>query len=389
MSARATILIATGGTGGHVFPGLAVADALRALADVDVTFVGTPRGLEKDVVPGRGYPIEMLDVVPMKGGGPARAVKGALVAARETARAALLVRRLAPSAVLSIGGYAAGPVSLAAAALGVPLAVLEPNSVVGLANRLLAPFAARAYVAFPETAAPFRRGRARFLGVPLRAGFTPHAYAVDAAAPTARVLVMGGSQGAAALNERLPEAIARALRDVPGLEVVHQAGRGRDEAVRAAYAREGVKSVRVVSFLDDVAREVVRADVVVARAGAVTVAELAAVGRAAVLIPFPHAADDHQARNAQALEAAGAAVCVRQESADAVRIARELARILGDAALRTRMADAARAHGRPTAASDVARDLLSLAGVPLATRAPLNGMRHVNGKGTRPHPEVN
>ncbi len=387
MSARKTILIATGGTGGHVFPGIAVADALRALADVDVTFVGTPRGLETEVVPSRGYALEVLDVVPMKGGGPARAVKGALVAARETAKAVALVRRLAPSAVLSVGGYAAGPVSLAAAALGVPLAVLEPNCVLGLANRLLAPFAARAYVAFDRTAAPFRKGRARLLGVPLRSGFTPHAY--EPSATRARVLVMGGSQGAAALNERLPEAIARALRSVPRLEVVHQAGRGRDEAVREAYAREGVASARVVPFLDDVARELVRADVVIARAGAVTVAELTAVGRAAVLVPFPHAADDHQAKNASALEKVGGAICIRQESADAVRIARELTRLFDDAPLRVRMADASRAHGRPTAASDVARDLLALAKVPLSSHAPLNGMRHANGKAARPYSEAN
>ena len=133
------MLIAGGGTGGHVFPGVAVAEAAQALADVDVVFVGTPRGLESRVIPARGWRLELLDVEPMKGGGAARAVRGALVAARATLRAAGIVRRLRPRAVLSVGGYAAGPVTLAAALLGVPVAVLEPNSVVGLANRLLAP----------------------------------------------------------------------------------------------------------------------------------------------------------------------------------------------------------------------------------------------------------
>jgi UDP-N-acetylglucosamine--N-acetylmuramyl-(pentapeptide) pyrophosphoryl-undecaprenol N-acetylglucosamine transferase len=382
-----TIVIATGGTGGHVFPGLAVADALRALAEVDVVFVGTPRGLEKDAVPARGYPIELLDVAPIKGVGPARAVKAALIAARETAKAVALVRRLRPQAVLSIGGYAAGPVSLAAAALGIPVAVLEPNSIVGLANRLLAPVAARAYVAWEETSAPFRKGRSRLLGVPLRAGFMPHPYT---ARSTARVLVMGGSQGASALNERLPQAIARALRDVPGIEVMHQSGRARDAAVVEAYAREGVAHAKVAPFVEDVARELARADLVVARSGAVTVAEIAAIGRAAILVPYPHAADDHQAKNALALEKAGGALCIRQESADAVRLGTEIARLLGDHALRTRMADASAVHGRPTAASDVARDLLALAGVALTPRPHgTNGARYVNGKGKRAYSEAN
>jgi UDP-N-acetylglucosamine--N-acetylmuramyl-(pentapeptide) pyrophosphoryl-undecaprenol N-acetylglucosamine transferase len=381
---RPIILIAGGGTGGHVFPGLAVADALRSIADIDVVFVGTPRGLESRVVPSHGYPLELLNVEPMKGGGGARAVRGALIAARETLRAVRLVRRFRPRAVLSVGGYAAGPVSLAAAILGVKLAVLEPNSVVGFANRLLAPFAARGYLAWDEAASRFRSGRARVVGVPLRAGFVPNPYA--ARAGSARVLVMGGSQGAQALNERLPRAMARAKVAVPGLRGLHQAGRDRDVDLRKAYAVEGVEGVEVAPFLDDVPGEIARADLIVARAGAVTVAEIAAVGRAAILIPFPHAADDHQARNAESLARDGGAVAVRQESADAARIADEIVRILTDDALRTRMADAARAHGKPHAAMDIARDLLDLAGiVPISPPKP----RHVNGAGpTSPAPEA-
>jgi UDP-N-acetylglucosamine--N-acetylmuramyl-(pentapeptide) pyrophosphoryl-undecaprenol N-acetylglucosamine transferase len=373
MIGRPIILIAGGGTGGHVFPGLAVADALRSIAEVDVVFVGTSRGLEARVVPGRGYPLELLQVQPMKGGGAGRAVKGALIAARETVRAVRLVRRFRPRAVLSVGGYAAGPVSLAAALLGVKLAVLEPNSVAGFANRLLAPFAARGYLAWAETATTFRTGRARVVGVPLRGGFVPLPYAAKAG--SARVLVMGGSQGAQALNERLPAAAARARQVVPSLQVIHQAGRDRDAAVREAYAAERVEGVEVAPFLEDVPGEIARADVVVARAGAATVAEIAAVGRASILIPFPHAADDHQAKNAESLAGVGAAVAIRQESADVVRIADEIARILTDGPLRTRMADAARAHGRPHAAIDVARDLLDLAGIPASPAKP----RHVNG----------
>jgi UDP-N-acetylglucosamine--N-acetylmuramyl-(pentapeptide) pyrophosphoryl-undecaprenol N-acetylglucosamine transferase len=384
---RPIILIAGGGTGGHVFPALAVADALRAIADVDIVFVGTPRGLESRVIPTHGYPLELLDVTPMKGGGPARAVKGAVVAARETIRALGLVRRFRPRAVLSVGGYAAGPVSLAAALLQVKLAVLEPNSVIGFANRLLAPFAARGYLAWSEAGVAFRKGRARVVGVPLRAGFLPQSYA--ATAGSARVLVMGGSQGAQALNERMPAAIARAKQAVPTLQAVHQSGRDRDATVRSAYTAEGVSGVEVTPFLDDVPAAIARADVIVARAGAVTVAEIAAVGRASILVPFPHAADDHQAKNAESLAADGGAVAVRQEAADVKRIADELVRLLGDHALRGRMAAAARAHGKPQAAMDIARDLLDLAGIPLAKPTPPPKPRHVNGAPTPPSsPEV-
>jgi UDP-N-acetylglucosamine--N-acetylmuramyl-(pentapeptide) pyrophosphoryl-undecaprenol N-acetylglucosamine transferase len=352
-----TILIAGGGTGGHVFPAIAVAEALKREADVEVVFCGTDRGVEARVVPSRGYRLEKLDVEPMKGGGPLRAARGALVALRATARALGLVRRARPRAVLSVGGYAAGPVSLAAALLGVPVAVLEPNSVTGLANRLLAPFAKRAYLAWEGAAGQFQADARRHFGVPLRAGFDPVPYAPRG---TARLLVMGGSQGAAALNERMPAAVARVLQRVPAIEVVHQAGRDRDDEVRDRYARAGVTKVTVAPFIDDVARAIAEADVVVARAGAGTLAELTAVGRASILVPFPLAADDHQAKNAEALAKRGAAVCLRQDAATPESLADEIGRLMTDDAARLRMASASMALGRPAAARDIAHDLLAL-----------------------------
>src|SRR4029077_14432797 len=272
------------------------------------------------------------------------------------------VRRLRPRTVLSVGGYASGPVSLAAAVRRIPVAALEPNRVVGLANRLTAPFVQRAYVAWQEAAASFPAGALRAYGVPLRRGFTPRPYAPRLSGGKTGVLVMGGSQGAGALNERMPEAMARVQRSVEGLKVTHQAGHDRETAVRAAYAREGGDAV-VTPFLGDVAEAIAAADVVIARAGAGTIAEITAIGRAAVLVPFPHASDDHQTRNAEALSRAGAAVCLRQEIADAARIAAEVERLLSDDSARVALADAARARGRPNAARDVAADLLSLAGM--------------------------
>lgn len=372
-----TILVAGGGTGGHVFPGLAVAHALTDLADVEVVFAGTPRGLETRVVPQHGYTLELLDVEPMKGGGPARAIRGALVAAKAMRHATGLVGRLRPSAVLSVGGYSAGPAALACVRAKVPLAILEPNSTLGLANRLLAPFAARAYVAWAETSRHFRRDRARLYGVPLRPGFEPQPY-LPALDHVRRVLVLGGSQGATALNERVPDAIARAAKKVGVIEVVHQTGKDREAAVREAYAHVGITTVKVVSFLEDVAEQMATADVIIARAGAVTVAEIASVGRASILVPFPHAADDHQAKNAMALADLGGAICIRQEAADEVRLATELTLLFGDNERRVSMARTAREHGHPNAALEVARDLLAFAGItprpmPTPPKKPLNG----------------
>jgi UDP-N-acetylglucosamine--N-acetylmuramyl-(pentapeptide) pyrophosphoryl-undecaprenol N-acetylglucosamine transferase len=352
------IVVAGGGTGGHVFPAVAVVEAMQSLASAEVTFCGTARGVEARVIPARGWPLELLDVEPMKGMGAARALRAGAVAARATLRSVGLLRRLRPNAVLSVGGYAAGPLALAAALGGVPVAVLEPNRVVGLTNRILAPFARRAYVAWEEAGARFRPSARRPFGVPVRSGFAPRPYVLYG---TARVLVMGGSQGASALNDRMPDALARLRGKVTGLDVLHQAGPGRDAGVRAAYAALGVERVVVAPFLDDVAAAIADADVVVARAGAGTIAEIAAVGRASILVPFPSAADDHQGRNAEGFARAGAAVAVRQDQADAARLAGEIARVLLDDQARTSMADAARSHGRPGAAHDIAVDLLDLA----------------------------
>lgn len=376
---KPTIVIAGGGTGGHVFPGLAVADALSRAADVRVVFVGTPRGLESKVIPARGYELELLDVEPMKGGGAKRAVRGGVVAAQASLRALGLVKKLAPRAVLSVGGYAAGPVCLAAAALRVPLALFEANATMGLANRLLAPLARRVYLATEEgKSRGTRQGAVRTFGMPIREGFEPRPYR---AGKTRRLLILGGSQGAQALNERMPLAVARAK--IEGLEILHQAGRDRDGAVRDAYAADKIENVTVVPFLDDVASEIAKADLIVARAGAGSTAEITAIGRASVLVPFPFAADDHQAKNAEALAKRGGCVAIRQEAADDVRLALELGRAFGDDAARTKMADAARACGRPRAAHDVAEDFAALAGIVTRVPSASNGASKIHAAEAR------
>lgn len=354
----ATVLVCGGGTGGHVFPGLAVADALRELADVDVVFVGSPRGLEKKYVPAHGYRLELLDVEPMKGGGVTRAVRGAFVAARAMRESVRLVRELSPCAVLGVGGYAAGPVCLAAALMRRPLALLEPNSVMGFTNRVLSPLCKRVYVAWEETARRVAPHKVRVTGVPLRGGF--EARSVVSSSGPVRLLVLGGSQGAKAINELAPAAVARIPRQGLPLAIVHQAGPGREDATRAAYRAAGVDDVTVVPFIDDIASQLAAADVVLARAGAVTVAEISAIGRASVLVPFPHAADDHQTKNAESLAAVGGAIVLSESAASAATLADALSSLLGDAATRGEMAEAARRHGHPEAARTVAEDLLEL-----------------------------
>jgi UDP-N-acetylglucosamine--N-acetylmuramyl-(pentapeptide) pyrophosphoryl-undecaprenol N-acetylglucosamine transferase len=354
------VVFAGGGTGGHVFPMMAVADAMRAEADVRVVFVGTQRGIETRVLPARGDELELLEVLPIKGQGAVGAARGILRAAATLPHARRILTRLSPRAVLAVGGYASGPVGLVAGLSRVPLAIMEPNSVLGLSNRWLVPFARRAYLAFSETGAKMRRAMVRHTGVPLRGKFVPSAYRpVDG---VVRALVLGGSQGARVLNETLPAALASAARELPGLVILHQAGRGRDDDVRRAYEAAKVDA-RVIPFLDEVAHELAQADLVIARSGAGSVAELCAVGRAAILVPFALAADDHQRRNAEAVARLGGAVVVPESEASAERLAREVIALGKDAGARVRMADAARALGRPHAAREVARDFLELAGI--------------------------
>ncbi|MEM6791228.1 MAG: undecaprenyldiphospho-muramoylpentapeptide beta-N-acetylglucosaminyltransferase [Myxococcota bacterium] len=352
------VLIAGGGTGGHVFPMLAVADALRALRDdVEIVFVGTGRGLEARLVPARGDRLKTLDVRPLRGAGITGFLRGVGRASGVLPEARALVAAEAPAVVFSVGGYAAGPVALAAWSLRIPVTLMEPNAVSGLTNRILRPFIRRAYVGFPETVADYDPRVVTLTGVPLRAGFTPAPYP---GRYVPHVLVMGGSQGALALNDTVPQALAACRRAGLAMRITHQTGRGKDEAVRAQYADGPFASdrVEVVPFIEDVAGALADADFVVARSGAGATAELCAVGRPGLLIPFPFAADDHQRHNAASLARSGAVRCVVQAEATVARLTAELRDVLRDRDRRVAMAEAASARGRTDAATAVARDLL-------------------------------
>jgi UDP-N-acetylglucosamine--N-acetylmuramyl-(pentapeptide) pyrophosphoryl-undecaprenol N-acetylglucosamine transferase len=358
-----TVLIAGGGTGGHVFPMLAVGDALQRIdPSASVLYVGTPRGIETRVVPEAGGVLEQLDIAPLRGGGAAGFAKGAFKAVRGLVASRSLVAQSRPDVCLTVGGYAGGPVALVARLMGVPLAIIEPNSVLGMTNRILSPLADRAYTAFGDVDARFAPGVAMRVGVPLRKSFEPAPYV--SSSDRFRVLVLGGSLGARALNERMPAAAATLAKAVPHARVLHQAGRGRAAETAAAYAAAGLEPggpVEVTEFIGDVGAELRRADVSVQRCGASSLAELCAVGRASVLVPFPFAADQHQLENARSLEREGAAVAIEQEEATPARLAEVLIGLASRPEQRSKMADRARALGRPDAAHAVAVDLLRLA----------------------------
>jgi UDP-N-acetylglucosamine--N-acetylmuramyl-(pentapeptide) pyrophosphoryl-undecaprenol N-acetylglucosamine transferase len=359
-----TVVIAGGGTGGHVFPMIAVGDAvLAADPDARVVYVGTARGIEARVMPERGDTLELLDIRPLRGGGLRGFMTGAARAAASIPAARRLVERLDANVVLSVGGYAGGPVALAARTLGVPIALLEPNSVLGLSNRLLTPLVERAYTAFPEVERSLKSDSILRAGVPLRGAFANSPYA-PAKGGRVSILILGGSQGAKALNEVVPRAVHLALArpGAPDLRVTHQAGRDRELEARALYAELGLADrVSVVPFISDVAAALSEADIVIGRAGASSLAELCAVGRPSILIPYPFAADDHQRRNAVSLELAGAAVAIPQPEATAERVASEITRLARDPDLRARMARAAASRSAPDAARRVAEDLLDIA----------------------------
>lgn len=358
MAERRTILVTGGGTGGHVFPGLALAEALRREdASLDVVWVGTRGRVEETAVPAAGLPIEFVDVAFLKGrrglvlvGAIARMPTAAWQAAR-------LVARYRPVAVVGVGGFASGPVGAVAAALGRPTFVLEQNAVPGATNRLLARVADTVYASFESSRASFGSAIVKVLGNPVRRELLANAHRRR---PGGRIeiLVIGGSQGARVLNEAVPGLIAE-LRGV-GVDVGvrHAAGKGNAGTVAAAYSSAGVTDARVDEFIDDMAAAYSDCDFVVGRAGATTIAELTAIGMPSLLVPFARAADDHQTKNALAVVEAGGAVMIPEHELDAGRGVRLLGPILGHPDVLDRMAAAARRIGRPDAADAIARDIL-------------------------------
>jgi len=358
------VIIAGGGTGGHVIPALAVADQLR-IDDPGgaVLFVGAERGLETRLVPARGYDLETLPAGRLKGAGLTARLKTVAGLPRTLLRARRLLEAFEPHAVVGVGGYASAPVVLAAALGRLPVVLLEQNAIPGLTNRGLSRLAARVVISFEHSAKWFPPGRAIHLGNPL-----PPALVVSLRdRPTHRrtrcLLVLGGSQGARRVNDLVTEAAPALREQIDGLQIIHQTGEADRARVEACYARAGMPA-RVEAFIEDTASAYRDADFVVGRAGATTLAELAVAGLPAALIPYPHAADDHQSANARFFADAGGAVVLAQAETSAGRLAECIAKILTDGDRLAAMGQAMRRLGRPDAAREITHLIAELAGYP-------------------------
>jgi len=352
-------ILAGGGTGGHVIPAIAIAQELQKLYGADVQFIGTPRGLENRLVPAAGFELLLIEVGALNRVSLATRLKTLLDLPRAVITSGSFLDEFQPDVVIGVGGYASGPAMLAAIRKRIPTLAFEPNVVPGFANRVVARFVSAAAVHFPETGERFRN--AVVTGVPVRPAFfqlPPKSY--DQSAPT--LLVFGGSQGARAINQTMTRAIRPLCQRLPGLRVVHQTGERQYNDVLAAYAEVGFPA-EVHKFIDDMPTFFARADLVLCRSGASTVAEIAAAGKPAVFVPFPLAADDHQRRNAEAMERAGAAVVLEETRLDDVWLVDTIAALLEDAQRLSRMSQAARAMAHPNAAREIAELAAKVAGL--------------------------
>ncbi len=359
------VLIAGGGTGGHIIPALAIADALQAgPSGAELLFLGTPRGLESKLVPQAGYPLELIHVGQLKNVSLLTRARTLLDLPRAVLRAGALLRTFRPHVVVGVGGYASGPAMAAAILARIPTLAFEPNAAPGLANRLVGKRVSAAAVNFAPAARFFRN--AQVTGIPVREAF----FALRPRPATAppHLLVFGGSQGARIFNHILPQILPDLLQAIPGLTLLHQSGARSADQTRAAFLAAyadptGAAPARwqVSAFLDDMPARFAAADLVLARSGASTVAELCAAGKPSLLIPFPSAADDHQARNAAVLEQNAAAAVLPEAQLTPERLLARLTELFADRAKLTAMGQRARSLARHDAAQRIAAMVRALA----------------------------
>ncbi|WP_122509363.1 undecaprenyldiphospho-muramoylpentapeptide beta-N-acetylglucosaminyltransferase [Pseudomonas viridiflava] len=344
----ANVLIMAGGTGGHVFPALACAREFQSRG-YKVHWLGTPRGIENELVPQAGLTLHLINVTGLRGKGRLSLLKAPLMLFKALMQARKVVRELKPVCVVGFGGYVTGPGGLAAKLAGVPLIIHEQNAVAGTANRSLASFASRVCEAFPDTFAASNKRRTT--GNPVRVELFLETPRQALAGRKARLLVLGGSLGAEPLNKLLPEALAQLPVDIRP-EVFHQAGKNHDEITAERYRNVGVEA-QVAPFIQNMAQAYSWADLVVCRAGALTISELAAAGLPSLLIPLPHAIDDHQSRNADYLAREGAAFVMPQATTGVAEMAARLKEVLMQPEQLNSMARTARRLAKPDATNTV------------------------------------
>jgi UDP-N-acetylglucosamine--N-acetylmuramyl-(pentapeptide) pyrophosphoryl-undecaprenol N-acetylglucosamine transferase len=353
------VLLAAGGTGGHVIPALVVARELLARNPASrVLFVGTAKGVENRLVAEAGFPLALVDVGALQGQPLVVRLRNFFRLPRAVWQASRILREFQPHVVLGVGGYAAGPVMLAAALAGIPLAVLEPNAFPGMANRWIAPYVARAFLAFPEAASFFVPAAPLITGMPVRREFFEirrQAHGRPLESPFT-VLVFGGSQGARTLNRAVVEALPKLAQCGKNLRIVHQTGQSEYNSVREAYVKYPLQA-EVLPYIEGMPEAFARADLVVCRAGASTVAELAAAGKAAVLVPFPSSANQHQLRNAEAVARSGAALLILDRELNGETLFSAVRDMCDGPERIERMEARIRALARPEAAGRIAGEL--------------------------------
>ena len=350
------ILIAGGGTGGHVIPALAIARELKARYNAEVLFVGTARGMENRLVPQAGFGLMRVKVGALKNVSLATRVRTVFDLPRAVVDSRKIINVFNPDVVVGVGGYASGPAMAAAILMHIPTLAFEPNYVPGFANKIVGHRVSAAAVHFEQTEKFFRN--AQVVGVPVRAEFFKVAEADSNHQPT--LLIFGGSQGARAINQAMVNAAPQVLRQIPSLRIIHQTGEREYNDVLAAYESAGI-TAEVSAFIDDMPAAFARADLLLCRSGASTVAEATAAGKPAIFVPFPQAADDHQRRNAEAIAQGGAAVLVPQAELTPERLAQVVTELFASPKRLKEMAERARALSHHDAAGRVARMVAELA----------------------------
>lgn len=354
------IAIAGGGTGGHLFPGVAIAEEFRRRdRNSDVLFIGTNRGLEARVLPEIGFDLATLDVEGVKGRGFARSVAALAKIPRSLLQSRRIIGRFAPDIVIGVGGYASGPAVLAAHFMGLPTAIAEQNAIPGETNKILGKFADRIFVSFPETARWFRADRVRVAGNPIRAAIAGGEHRTRKPGEPFTVLVFGGSQGAHRINLAVLEALPHLADMKERLRIIHQTGRDDLEAVKKGYGDHSMEA-EVLAFITDMASAYGNADLLVCRAGATSIAEITASGKAAVFIPFPHAVNDHQTKNAELLVNRGAAEMIPEKDLSGERLSGVIRRLAGNPAVIEEMGRRAGEIGNARAAADIVDECVAL-----------------------------
>jgi UDP-N-acetylglucosamine--N-acetylmuramyl-(pentapeptide) pyrophosphoryl-undecaprenol N-acetylglucosamine transferase len=356
---RLRVLIAGGGTGGHVIPALAIARELRDAHGAEVRFVGTARGIETRLVPEAGFQLELVRSGQLKNVSVMTRLRTLVDLPLGVATCIGLLRSFKPNVVIGVGGYASGPAMIAAVLLRVPTLAYEPNAVPGMTNRLLGKRVSAAAVNFEQTLPYFHNGRVT--GVPVRREIFSLPRRSEGALP--RLLVTAGSNGALVFNETMPRIAAQLLEEVPGLTIVHQSGPRLLEATTAAYSASGADAARwsVKAFLTDMSAQYAAADLVLARAGS-TIAELCAAGKPSLLVPLATAADDHQRKNAEVLVEAGAAAMLLQRDVTPESLRSALVDLLNDAPRRTIMGERAKSLAKTRALEEIGEIVIGLAG---------------------------